>query len=50
MQHTTVTYEVIEIIMHSNKETLLFDKNEFKVMRSDSSVFDVEMGYYDGAT
>lgn len=50
MKHTTVTYQVIEIIMHSNKETLLFDKNEFKVMKSDSPVFDVEMGYYDGAT
>ena len=47
-QHTTVTDEEIEIIMHSRK-TLLFDKNEPWVKRGDSPMFDVAMGCYDGA-
>ena len=47
-QHTTVTEQDIEIIMHSRK-TLLFDKNEPWVKRGDSPMFDVAMGCYDGA-
>ena len=47
-QHTTVSEQEVEIIMHSRK-TLLFDKNEPWVKRGDSPMFDVAMGCYDGA-
>ena len=47
-QHTAVSEQEVEIIMHSRK-TLLFDKNEPWVKRGDSPMFDVAMGCYDGA-
>ena len=47
-QHTTVSEQEVEIILHSRK-TLLFDKNEPWVKRGDSPMFDVAMGCYDGA-
>ena len=47
-QHTTISEEDVEIIMHSRK-TLLFDKDEPWVKRGDSPMFDVAMGCYDGA-
>ena len=45
-QHTTISEEDVEIIMHSRK-TLLFDKDEPWVKRGDSPMFDVAMGCYD---
>jgi len=47
-QHTTISEEDVETIMHSRK-TLLFDKDETWVKRGDSPMFDVAMGCYDGA-
>ncbi|KAL9966710.1 hypothetical protein ACROYT_G024826 [Oculina patagonica] len=47
-QHTAISEEDVEIIMHSRK-TLLFDKDEPWVKRGDSPMFDVAMGCYDGA-
>ena len=47
-QHTTVSEQEVEIILHSRK-TLLFDKNEPWVKRGDSPMFEVAMGCYDGA-
>ena len=47
-QHTTVSEQEVEIILHSRK-TLLFDKNDPWVKRGDSPMFDVAMGCYDGA-
>ena len=47
-QHTTISEEDVEIIMHSRK-TVLFDKDEPWVKRGDSPMFDVAMGCYDGA-
>ena len=46
-QHTTVSEQEVEIILHSRK-TLLFDKNDPWVKRGDSPMFDVAMGCYDG--
>ena len=47
-QHTTISEEDVEIIMHSRK-TLLFNDNEPWVKKGDSPMFDVTMGCYDGA-
>ena len=47
-QHTTISDEDVEIIMHSRK-TLLFNGNEPWVKKGDSPMFDVAMGCYDGA-
>ena len=47
-EHTTVSEQEVEIILHSRK-TLLFEKSEPWVKRGDSPMFDVAMGCYDGA-
>ena len=47
-QHTIISDEDVEIIMHSRK-TLLFNGNEPWVKKGDSPMFDVAMGCYDGA-
>ena len=47
-QHTTVSEQEVEIIIHSRK-TILFDKNEPWVKKGDSPMFDVAIGCYDGA-
>ena len=46
-QHTTISEDDVEILMHSRK-TLLFDKDEPWVKRGDFPMFDVAMGCYDG--
>ena len=48
MQFTTVSDEDVEINTHARK-TLLFDKNKTWIKRSDSPMFNVPMGCYDGA-
>ena len=45
-QHTTVSAEDIQIIMHARK-SLLFDKEEAWMKKDSDSTFDVTMGSYD---
>ncbi len=47
-QHTTVSAEDIQIIMHARK-CLLFDKEEAWMKKDSDSTLDVTMGSYDGA-
>jgi hypothetical protein len=47
-QHTDVSDKDIEIIMHARK-SLLFNKDEPWIKKTNDSTFDVTMGSYDGA-
>ena len=47
-QHTSISPKEIEIIMHARK-SLLFNKDEPWIKKTNDSAFDVTMGSYDGA-
>ena len=47
-QHTKISKQDIEIVMHSRK-SLLFNKNTAWVKKGDNNLFDVTTGSYDGA-